>query len=335
MLRVVGIGETNDGPVSPDFACLDALPTPYTLFTLDFLATNDRAFECQFVPISFYWMDCDDNSLAHDPVAPSVYWVSQVVSRCVYTYDNTKIGDADTLSTDHGLGMSTGFPTYTGVQTVCLGPDPLYPLRPRPIPAVDFLSGGIGITCSNPIDDTGDINMNGVANEIADAILFANYFIHGLGVFTIGTLAPAGQVAATDVNADGLTLTLADLVYLTRIIVGDAIPYEELQPGMVGYLIKDGVISVNQPVGAAFVVVEGNVAPILLADSMYMMYNFDGVNTRILVHKIELGAIFDGDFLKVGGDLVSIELATYEGAMVEAFSEPWPVPGTYPLIRRL
>jgi len=334
LLRVVGIGNTNDGPVSPDYTCLDALPKPYELFKLDFLVTNDRTYECQFVPVSFYWMDCGDNSLAYDPVAPPNYEAVQGVSRYVYTYDNTKIGDADSLSSDYGLGMSTDFPTYTGVQTVCLEPDPLRPSRYRPVPSVDFLSGGVGIACANPIDHRGDINMNDVANEIADAVLFSNYFIHGLGVFTIGTDAPAGQVAATDVNADGLTLTLADLVYLTRIIVGDAIQPEMLLLDIVGYSVNDGVISVNQTMGAAFVVVEGNVVPILLADSMDVIHNFDGTNTRILVSRIEQGASFEGDFLQVNGNVITVEFATYEGAQVLAIREPWPAPRTYPLIRR-
>ncbi len=326
LIRVVGIGDTNDGPLHPDYSCLDALPKPYVLFNLDFLVTNDRTYECQFVPISFYWMDCGDNSVAYDPVAPSYYWVFQGVSRYVYTCNDTKIGDADTLSPDHGLGMSTGFPTYTGVQyDPCMIPDPIYQSKPLPVPAVDFLSGGIGIVCAEEIDDRGDINMNGVANEIADVILFANYFIYGLGVFTIGPDAPADQVAATDVNADGLMPTLADLVYLIRIAVGDAIPYPEtVLSDLVGYSVNGKVISVSQPVGAAYVVVEGNVVPILLADHMDMMYNFDGVNTHILVWALradEEKVVIDGDFLEIEGDLVSIELATYEGAMVLAIRE--------------
>jgi hypothetical protein len=57
-----------------------------------------------------------------------------------------------------------------------------------------------------------------IGYEIADAVLFSNYFIRGLPVFTINQ---AGQVAASDVNADGLVLTVADLVYLIRAVVGD------------------------------------------------------------------------------------------------------------------
>ena len=323
VLRVVGIGETNDGPVSPDFACLDGIAKPYALFNLDFLVTNDRTFECQFVPISFYWMDCGDNSLAYDPVAPPDNEAIQGVSRYVFTWNGTKIGDALPVSPDYGLGMATGFPTYTGIQyDPCMIPDPLYPLKPLPVPWVDFINGGIEIYCADEIDDRGDINMNGVSNEIADAVLFSNYFIHGLSVFTIGTLAPAGQVAATDVNADGLTLSVADLVYLIRIIVGDALPYPKLGTVAASYTLHNGVMSVDSKMGAAHVVVEGNVAPILLADNMDMMYNFDGANTRILVSKIEQGAAFEGDFLQVDGNVITAEFATYEGAPVASVAVP-------------
>lgn len=322
-LHVVGIGETNDGPVSPDFACLDGLAKPYTLFNLDFLVTNDRTFECQFVPISFYWMDCGDNSLAYDPVAPPDNEAVQGVSRYVFTWNGTKIGDANPLSLDYGLGMYTGFPTYTGIQyDPCMVPDPLYPTKPLPVPWVDFINGGIEIYCADEIDDRGDINMNGVANEIADAVLFSNYFIHGLSVFDVGALAPAGQVAATDVNADGLTLSVADLVYLIRIIVGDALPYPKLGTVAAAYTLHNGVMSVDSKMGAAYVVVEGNVAPILLADNMEMMYNFDGANTRILVSKIEKGAAFEGDFLQVDGSVITAEFATYEGAPVASVAVP-------------
>jgi len=318
LLRVVGIGETNDGPISPDFACLDALLSPtttVTLFNMDFLVTNDRTFECQLVPISFYWMDCGDNSIAFDWIAPPPNEAIQGVSRDVFTWDGvTNIADA-----------FTGFPTYTGVQyDPCLIPDPLYPLKPLPVQWIDFENSGIQIYCADDIDDRGDINMNGVANEIADAVLFSSYFIHGISVFTVGPLAPAGQVAATDVNADGLTLSVADLVYLIRIVVGDALPYPKLGTVGAAYTLHNGVLSVDSKMGAAYVVVEGNVAPTLLAGNMDMKYNFDGANTRILVSKIEVGAAFEGDFLQVDGNVITAEFATYEGAPVACV----PVPKT-------
>ncbi len=90
---------------------------------------------------------------------------------------------------------------------------------------IDFFNGGIDIVCADSIDARGDINLNGFGYEIADAVLFSHYFIYGLPVFTINQ---AGQIAASDANADGLALTVADLVYLIRVVVGDALPYDKI-----------------------------------------------------------------------------------------------------------
>ena len=156
--------------------------------------------------------------------------------------------------------------------------------------------------------------MNGLENEIADAVMYTEYFIKGLSVF--GDYEQ-GAIAASDVNADGITLSVADLVYLIRVIIGDASPYNKVAtPVAIDYShAKDGTISAyNADLGAAFVIVAGNVAPQLLADNMDLRYRFDGVNTRILVSSFE-GNSFTGEFLNVTGDIISIELATADGAM--------------------
>jgi hypothetical protein len=69
--------------------------------------------------------------------------------------------------------------------------------------------------------------------------------------------------------------------------------------------------------GAAFVVVKGNVTPELLAPDMEMKYAFDGENTRVLVYSLE-GHGFSGEFLAVEGEVISVEMATYEGNPVVA-----------------
>ncbi|MCB2231693.1 T9SS type A sorting domain-containing protein [bacterium] len=67
----------------------------------------------------------------------------------------------------------------------------------------------------------GDVNGNGVNYEVGDVIVFTNYFLYGNSVFTVNF---ADQIAASDVNADGYSLTVADLTYLIRVVVGDASP---------------------------------------------------------------------------------------------------------------
>jgi len=72
-----------------------------------------------------------------------------------------------------------------------------------------------------PIDNTGDLNLNGLAYEITDFVTFANYFIYGDVVFNINQIQ---QALASDVNRDGLTLRVADLVFLERVILGEINP---------------------------------------------------------------------------------------------------------------
>jgi hypothetical protein len=296
LLRVVGLAETNNGPNHP--SCFAA--TGECLFTLDFLVTDDRTFECQYVPIRFFWTDCGDNAISYHEASDVANPYSQVlgISRFVYDFEGMEItGEGE-------------FPTYFGAPTSpCMEGDKDVPVR-----FVDFINGGVDIVCADSIDGRGDLNLNGVENEIADAVLYTNYFVFGLGVFT----HYQAQVAASDVNADGLTLSVADLVYQIRIIVGDALPYPKLNPVFADVKVGS-TISVDQPMGAAFVVIEGNAAPELLADNMKLEYSYDVNNnvTRALVYSMDANQTFNGEFLNANGTVQSIEMATYEGARVE------------------
>ncbi|HWO57964.1 MAG TPA: T9SS type A sorting domain-containing protein [bacterium] len=90
-----------------------------------------------------------------------------------------------------------------------------------PVPGICFENGRICIL--EPPDDRGDLNLNGIANEIGDAVLYTNFFIYGNSVWD--PIWKDVQILASDINDDGLVLTIADLVYLIRIITGDEQPY--------------------------------------------------------------------------------------------------------------
>jgi hypothetical protein len=302
-LRLVAIAETNNGNNHPD--CFGETPAASgVLAVLHFLVTNDYTFECQYVPIRFCWYDCGDNAIS------SKSGDTLFISRHIYDFDNPNpIED-----------LNHPFPSLFGANSSCdtlIGDD-----KPDPERGIDFWNGGIDIVCVDSIDARGDINLNGLSNEIADAVLFSNYFVYGLGVFTINA---AGQIAATDVNADGIVLTVADLVYQIRIIVGDALPFPKVAAVAVRYTHNnEGVMSVkdNIQIGAAYVVVAGNTVPTLLANNMDMEFRYDGQNTRILVWAGEealntkVTNSFTGDFLNVTGQIVSIDMATFEGQPV-------------------
>lgn len=67
----------------------------------------------------------------------------------------------------------------------------------------------------------GDVNDNGIAYEIADAVLFSRYFIEGDSVFYSDPERRAAQIAATDINLDGYFLTVGDLTLMLRIVGGE------------------------------------------------------------------------------------------------------------------
>jgi hypothetical protein len=299
IVRLVAIADMNNGNNHP--SCF--APGPGELACLTFIVTDNRLFECQYVPIRWFWADCGDNTIS------SKSGDTLFVSRHIYNFDD--------LAGNNPLeDPNLPFPHNNGINAVCFvdtGDG-----KPDLIPLIDFWHGGVDIVCAESIDARGDINLNGVSNEIADAVVLTNYFIYGIGAFHINV---AGQTAASDVNADGLALTVGDLVYLIRVIVGDALPYPKVTtPVAAEYLHTDaGVLRVDEqvPMGAAFVVLSGDQTPILLAPGMEMKYGFDGVNTRVLVYSFD-GTSFTGEVLQAGGSIVSIELATREGNPVTA-----------------
>jgi hypothetical protein len=297
LVRVIAIAETNNGASHP--SCWGPPGSAsYELAKLCFLVSNDRTLECQYVPIRFFWIDCGDNAVS------TVVGDTEFVSNDIFDYSNP-VSIAD---------PSADFPTYFGVQSECLvGGGSID--KPAPVRCIDFYNGGVDIICAVDIDSRGDINLNGLAYEIADAVMFSNYFIRGLTAFGTHT---QGSIAATDVNADGVPLSIADLVYLVRVVVGDAVAYPKLAPVDMTVAQENDVVSVSGEVGAAFLTFDGNVQPRLLADQMEMIYAYDGKVTRVLVYSYNRGAKFSGSFIEADCRLASVEMATYEGAPIAA-----------------
>jgi hypothetical protein len=313
LVRVVGIAESNNGPNHPSGCAFDYVETvPVSLAELRFLVSNDRTLECQYVPIRFFWYDCGDNTLSnHD--GSELY-----LSDKVFDY----VSDDDFFNAGLISNGTVGFPTFQGAQDECVNDDPERGKVAKRY--VDMQNGGIDIVCADSIDARGDINLNGIGYEIADAVMFTNYFISGLSAF--GTHIE-GSIAASDVNADGLALSVADLVYLIRVVIGDALPHPKVNALDVNYAIDGNVVRVDAPMGAAYVTVSGNATPRNLTDNMDMSYGYDAERnvTRVLVYSNvegEAGRTFAGNFLNAGGRVLSVEFATYDGQPVAAKSVP-------------
>jgi hypothetical protein len=312
MLRVVGLRETNNGVTNPNHVA-----GPGELVVLHFFVTNDRTLDCQFVPIRFFWLDCADNVMASED-GNLLY-----LGLKVFDFEGNEI--TDPVSYGYNGPADTCYDTvYTNLGEV----------KNAPLGAIIFRNGGIDIICADSIDARGDINLNGISNEIGDAVVFTNYFISGLAAFTINV---EGQIAATEVNGDGIPLSVADLVYLIRVIVGDAVPYAKVTPGTIAEFYSTGrEVTVKTPIdiGAVLFVFDGEVTPSLANDARGMEIKYATVDgtTRVLVYSMGRDRITTGSVLNLTGEgtLVSIEAATYSGAVLET-NKNFQLPTEYAL----
>jgi hypothetical protein len=325
VLRVIAVAESTGGNTAEHPTCFttsdtatpgSGSPTSSQLARLKFLVSDDRTLECSYVPIRFIWFDCGDNGLS------SLNGDTLYVSNQVFDYAGEE-GDPPVLLWNEITGQDNSFPTITGTPSfACEGSDKNVLER-----CANFYNGGIDIICADSIDAVGDLNLNGIGFEIADAVMLTNYFIEGLAAFEGHE---EGSIAASDANRDGLALSVADLVFLIRVVIGDAMPYAKVSlfEESVSYTLDNGIIAISDDIdiSGAALVVRGDVEPDLLADDMNLKYAFDGVNTRIVVTPpVETGkmASFRGEFLGgIDRELISLELATPRGAAVATKNVP-------------
>jgi hypothetical protein len=306
MVRLVAMAETNNGPNHPD-CYTGGLGTVggIELAVMEFFVTNDRTFECMFVPINFFWFDCGDNTIS------SRYGDTLFLEQEVWWYGCDQDPHQFEV-TDHTWGL----PGAYGIPDECLIGDKEFPLR-----AIDFFGGGVDIVCADSIDARGDINVNGLAYEIADAVMFTNYFLSGLSAF--GDHVEA-SIAASDANADGISLSVADLVYLVRVVQGDAMPYPKPGPDAHATLIQQGDIvkmDASLDIGAMLLVFETNGTAVPeLNVNMDMKYAQSGNELRVLIYDIGDRGIDAGEttLLTVSdAKLIDAEVASYDGFTVE------------------
>jgi hypothetical protein len=308
-LRIVAIADANNGPNHPSGF---AVPDGGELASLKFYVTNDRTFECQKIGINFCWVDCGDNGIS------SVTGDTLFISSQVFDYQNTDpINDQS-----HEITDLTCRPFSMG--GACADCD--VSAKYQPVRFILFWNGGIDIACADSIDDKGDLNLNKVAYEIADAVLYTNYFLYGPSA--LDPLYYDAQVAASDVNADGNPLSVGDLVYLLRVVVGDALPFPKLAPfaNTANVTLANGTLSTNANVdlGAVYATFEvnGSYNVVSNTDMEVLSAESDGL-LKVLVYSgtsnmsnaIDAGA---SDLFTVNGNvnLVDVEVADYQGNML-------------------
>jgi hypothetical protein len=351
LLRLVALAETNNGPNHP--GCPDPLGNltkdPYVvantvLANLKFYVTNDRNYECQFTEIGFVWLECSDNAFS-DRTGDSLHIAGD---SAVHSFEWNK-WDLDQKLIPCGAADSTYALLYGGF---C--PKVCQVNQNKPVYFdMFFMNGGIDIACANDIDARGDINLNGIANEIADAVLFTNFFLKGIVAFQIPCeplVTPIqcsnrvqGRVAATDVNNDGHPLTVGDLVYLLRIIVGDALPIAKLSPFASGATVNfaNGSVTTESgsEIGAVYATFAINGAYNVVSNTN-MQVEFGEVNgeLKVLVYsgvsnlsnRIASGT---NELFTVSGDveLKGVEVADYYGNMLNTRVNKISLPTSFAL----
>jgi hypothetical protein len=195
-------------------------------------------------------------------------------------------------------------------------------------PIVTFENGGVKI-CSDAYCWTGDLNLNEYPYEIADAVLYANYFIYGPGVFDIDFDL---QILASDVNKDGFYPSIADFVFLIRIILEDISPKHKLAPttelANVTVVTQGDAVRVvsnsNTSIGAALYVFKhaGEVANLTSLSDMNVKYNDANGELRVLVYSFE-GKSISGvsdlfSFEAKGVELVEVKAADFNGSAMKS-----------------
>jgi len=177
----------------------------------------------------------------------------------------------------------------------------------------------------------GDINLNSLAYEPADLVLFSSYFIYGTKVFTIDL---ATQIANTDINADGHPLSLSDFILMIRIMLGDATAIPKPTPGSdlaTIYAVSEGsetVFSTNANLGAALFVFEGEAK--VSSDLKIEQGVVDG-QLRVLVYMNSSAGVTGELFTVEGAAKFSVEAVDNFGRPVKVTTVKKAIPSAFAL----
>lgn len=321
LVRVVGVADvfasiTVPGCDDPGAGYVQADQLPRSLAHLSFKVTEKCKFGCYFQPVRFYWTSCESNVLTnHDG---SALFISGAVHDFIgYTFDDQhELVPAYQEITRNEAEL----PTILGAPDECADEGGLYGLTA--IRNVTYYNGGLDLICPADLCDTrGDVNLDGVPYEAGDLVTFTNYFVQGLAALPQNHLE--WSIANSDVNQDGLTLTLSDLQHLVQVVIGNRDPHDRIMKESPNHAVPatitctDGVFATDVALGAAHLVVSGEVRPQLLAD-IEMMIGFDGLNTQVLLFDPGGSSSFKGEFICFDGDIVSSEFVTLDGRPVAA-----------------
>ncbi len=285
-----------------------------TLALVNLLVSNDRNLACEFLALRWNWSNCNSNTLL-STMADTVYQ-----SQSVFDYVGSSRDPLTNFRQDI-TGVTNSQAVPGGMPLTCDGASQGF--ERTELRFVDFKNGGTAILCDE-IDVRGDINLNGISAELADLEMFAAYFAMGRTAF--GT-HQEGSIATSEVNGDGIPLTVSDMVYLIHIILGDAIPVFDLthERDTVTITQRGDSIITDIPLGALHLVFEGETDVALIAPAYDTVYSSPmtikvgmvGGNTHVLLYDIDgsllrAGAILD----QIQTILLSADASDFDGSLV-------------------
>lgn len=308
LVRIVALGDSPT--VSGQQSCNIGETGGGTIAVLKFQVSSNSAYECNGLPVQFFWGDCVDNGFS-SPTGATYFLADSV------------------FAADPSWGafpVPSELNSNQGIPESCLaGGSTNQPQR-----AVNFRHGTVDIVCNDSVDYRGDLNLNGIPYEIADALLFSNYFLHGLAAFDPNPLIMQAQVASSDANANGLPLEFRDLIYELRVISGDALPFPKvIAPADTLAAIftqntESKFVSVQYPapLAGAYLVFVGEVVPSFLPaapGSFIQSSSFENGLTKVLLAGAESSPTPGPIWFNYTGNgiLQSVETTDFDDAPID------------------
>jgi hypothetical protein len=302
-ILLYGQAEMPDGAMRKGYCISPKNEMPYTYWVVDYTTEQEE------IGATLVWLKFQvaNNELLRDLKLPIFFeWEHKLAPDEMVIIEDWDCAE-NTMSDCEGNDLYVSSDPLQYEPNVCPDGNNIHMM-------LDFVDGGVHICspCTSFYCVRGDININEIAYETADAVLFARYFVYGLSVFNIDR---DNQICATDVNADGRTLMLADLIYLIRVIQRDAVPFSKLGPSadVANLIVSDGRVSVEcaSEIGGLLFEFDAAVTPSLLAD-MELLAN----EGKVLVWSSEGKSIEAGisDVMTfAGAELVSVTAVDREG----------------------
>lgn len=190
--------------ITPDTSSKLRIPDGGEIIKLKFYSHYRRALNCYLTPIRFCWRTCEDNALTSTNY-DSLFSVSRVIDfEAIKGEANEVLVQKEITGEDANELLAIG-----GKFSDWEDPEARSCCRSE----VVFIDGGIEIGCLS-IDAYGDLNLNGIVDR-QDLVLLAKAIEHGVEV--LPKLGREGAIAASDVNHDGILLTIADLMALDEL----------------------------------------------------------------------------------------------------------------------